>query len=281
MLGSLHDAEDALQEALLGAWKGFAGFEGRSSARTWLYRVCTNACLRQAGKQRVLTLAEPLDQTADLGEPVLEPLWLEPWPDDPAARYEQRESIELAFVAALQRLPGTQRAVLVMREVLQFSAAETADLLDTTVASVNSALQRARKTLGAPARPQRADVGDLAARFAAAWEAADVPALLDLLTGDATFTMPPLPAWFRGREMVGRFLAERVFETRWRLSPVRLNGQPAFACWSDGTRAAAMVLDVRDGRVAAITAFLDPALLDRLGIPEGPMSSGARAALPR
>ena len=151
MLGSLHDAEDALQESLLSAWRGLGGFEGRSSVRTWLYRICTNACLRlssQRPKKLLTSDHVPARQDpSDLGEPLLEPMWLEPCPDDPAASYQQRENVELAFVAALQHLPSTQRAVLILREVLEYSAAEVAAILETTPQSLNSALQRARKAV--------------------------------------------------------------------------------------------------------------------------------------
>ncbi|MEV6005552.1 sigma-70 family RNA polymerase sigma factor [Streptomyces sp. NPDC051976] len=306
MLGSVQDAEDALQESLLGAWRGIGGFEGRSSLRGWLYRVCTNACLRLISRRprRVLSPDHgPARQdTAELGAPVSGPIWLEPWPDDisadtphgrwpepmvdtddPAARYLRRESVELAFVAALQFLPGTQRAVLILREVLEFSAAETARMLDTTPASVNSALQRARKAVGerTPGPSQRdelAALGDDGCRalvdaFVAAWERADVPALLTLLTEDARFTMPPLPAWFDGRDSVARFLAERIFATPWRLLPFAANGQPGFACYlrtAEGEPyrlGAVNVLTLRDGRIREITGFLDPELHRHLGLP--------------
>jgi RNA polymerase sigma-70 factor (ECF subfamily) len=286
MLGSVQDAEDALQESLLGAWRGLAGFEGRSSLRAWLYRVSTNACLRLIARRPRRMLSPdhgpPRRDTGDLGEPVTEPVWLEPWPDDepagesgaadPAARYLQRESVELAFVAALQHLPGTQRAVLILREVLQFSAAEVAGILDTTPASVNSALQRARKAVDqrVPAASQQAELDALGTdgcralvdAFVTAWERADVPALLHLLAEDAQFTMPPLPAWFRGREDVGRFFAERVFATPWRLVPLRANGQLGFACYIhepgvDRFRLGAInVLSVRNGRITQISGFL-------------------------
>lgn len=257
MLGSVQDAEDALQESLLGAWRGIAGFEGRSSTRAWLYRVTTNACLRLIARRprRMLSVEHgpPRRTTDDLGEPVAEPIWLEPWPDeestpstlsigsDPAARYLQRESVELAFVAALQHLPGTQRAVLILREVLEFSAAEVARILDTTPASVNSALQRARKSVDqrVPRPSQLAELDALGAEgrrelvdtFVAAWERADEPTILEMLAEDARFTMPPLTAWFLGREDVGRFFTERMFATPWRLVPIRANGQLAFACY--------------------------------------------------
>ena len=193
----------------------------------------------------------PGRDTDDLGEPVAGPVWLEPLPDevlasepgdtDPEVSYLRRESVELAFVAALQHLPGTQRAVLILREVLEFSATEVARILDTTRASVNSALQRARKAVDqrVPRIAQQAELDALGAdgqrelveTFVAAWERADVPAILELLAEDARFTMPPLPAWFLGRDDIGRFFTERVFAAPWRLLPIRANGQLAFACY--------------------------------------------------
>jgi len=279
MLGSMQDAEDALQESLLGAWRGVAGFEGRSSLRGWLYRVSTNACLRLIARRPPRMLSPdhgpPRRDTDDLGEPVAR--------TDPAERYLRRESVELAFVAALQHLPGTQRAVLILREVLEFSAAEVARILDTTPAAVNSALQRARKTVDrrVPATTQQAELDALGAdgrrelvdAFVTAWERADVPALIDLLAEDARFTMPPLPAWFRGRQDVGRFFTERVFATPWRLVPLRVNGQLGFACYQrdpEGDRfrlGAINVLSLRAGRIVEITGFLDPDVHRRFGLP--------------
>ncbi|MGN9841220.1 sigma-70 family RNA polymerase sigma factor [Nonomuraea sp. H19] len=294
MLGSLEDAEDALQESLLNAWQGLSGFEGRSSLRTWLYRISTNVCLRMSTRRppRILSpdYGPARRDTADLGEPVTGPLWLEPWPDDvpasdadPASRYLRREGVELAFVAALQHLPGTQRAVLILREVLDYSAAEVARILDTTPASVNSALQRARKAVEERVPPvtQQAELAalgeagqrELIEAFVAAWERADVEALVSMLAEDARFTMPPLPAWFDGREDVGRFLVDRLFATAWRLVPVRFNGQPGFACYQQdpGDRrfrlGAVNVLTLRGGRIAEISGFVDPALIGRLGLP--------------
>jgi RNA polymerase sigma-70 factor (ECF subfamily) len=305
MLGSIQDAEDALQESLLGAWRGIAGFEGRSSLRAWLYRVCTNACLRLISRRprRMVSVeyGPPRRETDDLGDPVLEPIWLEPWPGspddvaageagepggaDPAANYLRRESVELAFVAALQHLPGTQRAVLILREVLEFPAAEVARLLDTTTASVNSALQRARKTVDerVPHPSQQAELAALGAdgqrelvdALVAAWERADVPALLELLAEDARFTMPPLPAWFNGREDVIRFFTERIFETPWRLLPIRANAQLALAGYQ-GDRGgrfrlgAIAVLRVRAGRIVELAGFLDPEVQRRFRLPDGP-----------
>ncbi|GAA2354506.1 sigma-70 family RNA polymerase sigma factor [Nonomuraea africana] len=294
MLGSPHDAEDALQESLLSAWRGLAGFEGRSSLRTWLYRIATNACLRMSAR-RPRRLLSPdhgpaRRDTADLGEPVTGPVWLEPWPDDvpadepdPAASYLRREGVELAFVAALQHLPGTQRAVLILREVLEYSAVEVASLLDTTPASVNSALQRARKAVERRVPPvtQRAELAalgsdgarELVDAFVAAWERADVDAIVAMLADDARFTMPPLPAWFDGRDDVARFLTERVFATAWRLVPVRANGQPALACYpqnpDDGRfrLGAITVLSLRSGRITELGSFLDPELHHLFGLP--------------
>lgn len=294
MLGSLHDADDALQETLLGAWRGIGGFEGRSSLRAWLYRIATHAAMRLGRRRpvRVLSLdtGPAMADPWDLGEPVTDPIWLEPYPDallggvgpsDPAARYDVRESVELAFVAALQHLPATQRAVLVLREVLAFSAAEVAQLLDTTVAAVNSALQRARATLEARvhARSQVeviAALGDdqvqeLLRSLVSAWERADVPAILDLLVEDVVLSMPPLPAWFAGRAAVGEFMRERMFETSWRVRPASVNGQLALACYQEheGTyrlgSLAALTLD--GGLVTALTCFLAPMLDDRFGLP--------------
>src|SRR5262245_9080520 len=301
MTGSVHDAEDALQDSLLGAWRGMAGFERRSSLRAWLYRISTNACLRLIARRPPRMLSPdhgpPWRDTDDLGEPVAGPVWLEPWPEeipvgehgaDPAADYLRRESVELAFVAALQHLPGTQRAVLILREVLEFSAAEVAGILETTPASVNSALQRARKTVDErmPRSSQRAELDalgeegqrELVDALVAAWERADVPAILELLAEDARFTMPPLPAWFLGRDDIGRFFTERMFATPWRLLPIRANGQLAFACYQGDPKGgrfrlgAINVLSLRAGRISEIAGFLDPAVHRRFGLPLEPRS---------
>jgi RNA polymerase sigma-70 factor (ECF subfamily) len=290
MLGSVQDAEDALQDALLGAWRGLAGFEGRSSLRAWLYRITTNACLRllQRRPRRLLSAdyGPAFDQVDDLGEPVAEPVWLEPYPT-PEGRWELRESVELAFVAALQHLPATQRAVLILREVLGFSAAEVAGILDTSPAAVNSALQRARRAVDerVPHPSQQAELDalgpdgrrELVEAFVAAWERADVAALLELLADDARFTMPPLPAWFSGRAAIGRFLAGRMFATPWRLVPISANGQLAFACYQgqEGDQGggrfrlgAINVVGLRGGRVVELAGFIDPALHRHFGLPE-------------
>jgi RNA polymerase sigma-70 factor (TIGR02960 family) len=293
MLGSPYDAEDALQDALVGAWKGYAGFEGRSSARTWLYRIATNACLKQIERRprRILTpdFGPAYMQTVDLGELLFDQDWLEPLPgdaeqmDDPESAYLRREGVELAYVAALQHLPGAQRAVLIMREVLRFSAEEVAAILDTTVDSVTSALARARRTMAdrGPEISQQQELGalgeegvrDLVDRFMAAWEAADVRALTDLLAVDARFTMPPLPCWYDGRDSVLMFLTERAFATSWRFVVITANAQPGLAFYQAGDDGVfrlggVNLLGLRDGRVQHIAAFLDPASYAGFELPE-------------
>lgn len=301
MLGSPHDADDAMQETLLAAWKGLAAFEGRSGLKTWLYQIATNICLRAISKRpkRVLSQdhAPSLNDASDLGQPVMEPIWIEPLLDgdplsdvgidsEPAALLQRRQNVALAFIAALQHLPGTQRAVLLLRDVLEYSAAEAAEVLETSVASVNSALQRAQKAVRdkLPTVSQASaqlSLGDAALRkllaaFMTAWEARNVNDLVALLTEDAQFTMPPLPAWFDGREAVSRFIADRLLVTPWRLQPLWANGQPGFACYiqmpgqTDFRLGAINLLSVRDGRIAAVNSFLDPALHARLGISPRP-----------
>jgi RNA polymerase sigma-70 factor, ECF subfamily len=297
MLGSVHDAEDALQDALLRAWRGIGRFEGRSSVRSWLYKIATNTCLDLAGKRRVLPIdfgpgADPHDSP---GEPIVESVWVEPYPDAEVA-YEQREGVELAFVAALQHLPATQRAVLILREVLGFSAAEVAETLDTTVAGVNSALQRARKAVDEriPEHSQQETlrelgderVAELVERYMAALESGDVERVVALLTEDATWSMPPCPMWFRGTETVSAFLSDYPLRERWRHLPTRANGQLAVGCYMfDGERYAAAVLDVltlRGDKVVDVTAFLAPWVFRRFGEAEGFMTEPmfARFGLP-
>lgn len=297
MLGSVQDAEDALQESWLGAWRGLRAFEGRSSVRTWLYQITTNACLRMISHRprRILSPDHgPPRQSEDgLGEPVTGPIWLEPWPEDeatlapddvdPAARYAEREGVELAFVAALQHLPAAQRAVLILREVLQFPAAEVARILDTTPAGVNSALQRARKAVRerVPIKTQRAELDEIGPNgqrelvdaFMTAWERSDVAALIALLAEDARFTMPPLPAWFHGGQDIGHFFTEQMFARSWRLVPLRANGQPAFAGYRGDPEGHLFeliginVLSFSAGRVSWIASFLDPDVLRHFGLP--------------
>jgi RNA polymerase sigma-70 factor, ECF subfamily len=299
MLGSATDAEDALQETLLRAWRGLPRFEGRSSVRSWLYKIATNACLRQVERRprRVLPVdygpaADPHDDPA---EPVTEPVWLEPYPDErlglgsglasPEARYEQREGVELAFLAALQHLPARQRAVLILRDVLGFSAHETATAMETTPEAVNSALQRAHKTVDQrlPEPSQQATLRSLSdgalrrvvQRYVTAWERNDVDAVVAMLADDAKLAMPPLPTWYRGRDQVASFLrgGPLTGTTRWRLVPARANGQLAFGlyAWDDTAQAfvprAVDVLTLRGPRIREITAFLTPAAFRNLDLP--------------
>jgi RNA polymerase sigma-70 factor (ECF subfamily) len=297
MLGSVHDAEDALQDALLRAWRGIDRFEGRSSLRSWLYRIATNTCMDLAGKRRVLPIdygpgADPHDSP---GVPVVENVWVEPYPDAELA-YEQREGVELAFVAALQHLPARQRAALVLFEALDFSAQEVAETLDTTVASVNSALQRARKTVDEkmPEQSQQETlralgdekISEIVEEYMAALESGDVDRVVALLTEDATWSMPPCPMWFRGIETVSAFLSDYPLNERWRHIPTRANGQLAVGCYMwDGEKYAAAVLDVitlRGDRVVDVTAFLAPWVFSRFGEADGFMTEDmfARFGLP-
>jgi RNA polymerase sigma-70 factor, ECF subfamily len=288
MLGSAHDAEDALQDALLRAWRGLAKFEGRSSIRSWLYKITTNVCLDVIKRRpkRVLPLdygpaANPDDAP---GEPLIESVWIEPYADEQLglergfasaeAQYDRLESVELAFIAALQHLPGTQRAALILRDVLGFSTEEAAETLDTTVPSVNGALRRARKAVAErlPERSQQAALralGDdgirsVVERYIDAWERADLEAILAMLAEDATFGMPPLRTWYRGRDAIGVFLTRFALLDKWRLVPARANGQLAFANYSWETEKktyTAKTLDVLtlDGAlVTEITAFVTP-----------------------
>jgi RNA polymerase sigma-70 factor (ECF subfamily) len=299
MLGSVHDAEDALQEALLRSWRGLPRFEGRSSLRSWLYKIVTNASLDAAARRpkRVLPLdyGPPADPHAGLAAPLAESVWVEPYPDKalgiesvdtaPAARYELRESVELAFVAALQQLPARQRAVLILREVLGFSAKEVAEMLETSVASVKSALQRARKAVEerVPEESQEqalrtlgdAGVGELAQRSMDSFERNDVDAVVAMLTEDATIAMPPTPTWYRGRDAMAAFYAARPMAAgmRWRHIPSRANGQLAVGCylWDEqerGFKAHSLdVLTLRGDRIAEVTAFLGAGFLRDLGLP--------------
>ena len=299
MLGSAADAEDALQETLLRAWRGLPRFEGRSSVRSWLYKIATNACLRAIERRprRVLPVdygpaADPHDGPA---EPVTEAVWLEPYPDErlglgsglasPEARYEQREGVELAFIAALQHLPARQRAVLILRDVLGFSARETATALETTPVSVDSALQRAHKTVDQrlPEQSQQATLRSLSddalrqvvQRYVTAWERNDVDAVVAMLAEDAKLAMPPLPTWYRGREQVASFLSRGPLAgtTRWRLIPTRANGQLAFGlyAWADKTQTfmprAVDVLTLRGAQIQEITAFLTPDAFRNFDLP--------------
>jgi len=305
MLGSIHDAEDALQEALLRAWRGLKRFEGRSSLRSWLYTIATNTCLNAIGKRpkRVLpTEYPPADPSEGPGEPLIESVWVEPLADEaigvedgfaaPEARYERREGVELAFIAALQYLPATQRAVLIMREVLGFSASEAAEALETTTASVNSALQRARASVEEklPEQSQQEtlralgdeQITELVESYVEAWERADVEKVVSMLSEEAAFTMPPLQSWFRGREEIRAFLEFSPLggDWRWRALRVRANGQEALAFYTwdpDAGSFQRFALNVltfaANGKISQVDAFLtrtteDPARETILRLPE-------------
>jgi RNA polymerase sigma-70 factor (ECF subfamily) len=299
MLGSLHDGEDALQETMLRAWRGLPGFAGRSSLRTWLYQIATNSCLDAiaARRRRALPIdhGPPSDGPGDPGVPLVESVWIEPYPSEvlalpdgyaaPEARYEQHEAVELAFIAALQHLPATQRAVLLLRDVLGFSAREVSDSLDTTVASVNSALQRARQAVDQrlPDQSQQATlrvlgddrIRELVEAYVDAWRRGDVEALHALLAKDAVFSMPPWPSWWQGRETIAGFAKEAVeYCPESRSTPTRANGQVALAYYQlDGetgrfTPAALDVLTFSGTEIVEITAFVTPEIFPRFGLPE-------------
>jgi RNA polymerase sigma-70 factor (ECF subfamily) len=291
MLGSVPDAEDAVQETLLRAWRNLPGFEGRSSLRSWLYAIATNVCLRMIERRpaRVLPIdyGEPADPHEPFGEPLVESTWIEPYPHDrlglqeglagPEARYEQRESIELSFIAALQHLPPRQRAVLILREVLGLSGGEVADALDTTPAAVYSALQRAHHIVDSrlPDRSQQAtlrSLGDdrlreIVSRYVEAWERSDIDAIIAMLTEDAVLAMPPIPTWYRGREGVAAALEAGPLngELRWRMTPTYANGQLAFGAsvWDPAGQAftpqSVAVVTFRGAQIEQICAFHDPA----------------------
>ena len=300
MLGSLHDADDALQDTLLRAWRALPGFGGRSSFRTWLYRIATNVCLDALARRTKRVL--PIDYGPVMGlgdeeseQPLADSLWIEPYPDGtlsvadgaagPDARYERREALELAFVAALQHLPPRQRAVLILRDVLGFSAREASEALDTTVASVNGALQRARRAVDerVPERSQQATLrrlGDrrlreIVRRFVDAFERGEVEAILAVLAEDATFGMPPYPGCRRGRAAIANsWLMPGGPPPRLRYVEARANGQLALGTYRlDRERGgfvplALDVLTLRDDLVADVTAFRNPAIFRRFGLPE-------------
>lgn len=282
MLGSIHDADDALQDTLLGAWRGFAGFDGTGTFRGWLFKCATNACLALLAKRPKRLLAEDVSAAAtgtDVAALRMDQAWIEPYPGDPAMRYEELESVELAFVAALQHLPATQRATVLLRDVLGFSAEEVASLLATTVAAVTSALQRGRASIAerVPPRSQQAtlrDLGEASQRalvsaYVEAWSRRDVAAITAMLARDVKLTMPPIPTWFDGIASVEGFLRERMFATAWRLVPLRVSGQLAFACYQgpDFRLGALQVVTLQGGAIREMTAFLDPALHRRFSLP--------------
>jgi len=288
MLGSVHDAEDALQDALLRAWRGLPRFAGRSTVRSWLYRIATNTCLDLIARRpkRVLPIdyAPAADPHGGPGEPLIESVWVEPYPADqlglddgfaaPDARYEQRESVELAFIAALQHLPATQRAVLILREVLGFSAVEVAETLDRSVPAVNSALQRARKAADErlPEQSQQATLralGDerlreLVESYMDAMQRGDVDAVVSMLAADAAWSMPPLASWFGGRDGITEFLERGPLsgDWRWRHVPARASGQAAVGVynWDERERRhlsfALDVLTLEGARIKEVTAFI-------------------------
>lgn len=300
LLGSLEDAEDVLQEALLRAWRGLSTFEGRATLRAWLYKIATNLALDalKSRRPRIMpqAIAAPADPSDPLPSPITERVWLEPLPNaliddrqmsNPEARYEAHEATTLAFLAALQTLPGRQRAVLILRDVLAWKAAEVAALLDTTAEATNSALQRARAIMkrewegrspAAVTATADAEVADLLKKYVAAWEAADLAALITLLRDDAVLTMPPVPAWYRGREAIRRFIGATLFangaQGRFRFIATHANGAPAFAVYeredSGRYRAAALqILTILEGKISTLDDFIvtDDRLFTRFGLP--------------
>jgi len=323
MLGSVQDAEDAVQNAMLRAWRGLGAFEGRSSVRTWLFTIATNTTLdlarHRSRRELPADFGPPAAAGAAVEDAVLDAIWLEPYPDQwlagvpgsgpgsdagpaelagPEARYERRESVEIAFMVMLQHLPPLQRAVLILRDVLAFSAAEVAAQLSSTVAAVNSALQRARAAAqaGLPDGSQQsalrtlgdARLASVAARYADALEAGDVNALLAMLTADATWCMPPTPTWFQGHEALRSWLTGGPLTHRWQHVTTRANGQLAVGCYLYSPATGAYepaVIDVltltrADGKISAVTAFfvldwrLDPAsAFARFGLPATPPAS--------
>jgi RNA polymerase sigma-70 factor, ECF subfamily len=288
MLGSVHDADDALQDALLRAWRGLTNFQGRSSLRRWLYRIATNACLDVISRRPRRMLPIEREPAADpengLGDALDEPVWVEPYADEqygleeglaaPEARYGRRESVELAFIVALQHLPGTQRAALILRDVLGFSSREAAEALETTVPSVNGALRRARKAVKErlPERSQQATlralgdeaIREVVERYIDAWERGDVEAILALLAKDAKFTMPPLPTWYDGRDAIEIYLRRSALSVEWRVLAARANGQLAFACYAWEAQRKAYtplsldVMTLAGTQATQITAFVAP-----------------------
>jgi RNA polymerase sigma-70 factor (ECF subfamily) len=293
MLGSVHDADDALQEALVRAWRGLHRFEGRSTPHTWLHRIATNVCLdalaRRSRRALPVDLGPPSDP-AEHGDRLGPSVWVEPYSDPappgraaPEARYEAREAVELAFVAALQHLPPRQRAALILRDVLAFSAAEIAGVLATSTAAVNSALQRARRTMGErlPTRSQQTTIrllGDdrlrrLVDRLIDAFERGDVQVIVALLAEDATFEMPPYSGWCRGRAAIAEsWLMPEGPPPRLRYIAVWANGQPAIAAYvldrtGEYVPAALDVLTLAGDLIGAVTAFRNPEIFPRFGLP--------------
>jgi RNA polymerase sigma-70 factor (ECF subfamily) len=310
MLGSVHEAEDQVQETMIRAWRSYGDFEGRASLRTWLYRIATNACLRALENSGRRPLPSGLGGPSEYPEAPLaaarpEVPWLQPVPDalvsamsaDPAEIVASRQSVRLALIAALQYLPARQRAVLILRDVLRWQAAEVADLLGMTTTAVNGMLRRARARLeqAAPREDRIHEPADPADRalldqYATAFQNADVTAVMRLLRADAVFEMPPEPTWFAGRELIGRFLRARVLTEpgRFQLIPVAANGQPALAAYQrghdGGYRAHSIcVLTTAASRVARVTAFNDPGLFATFRLPHtvpAALAAGVTGAVP-
>ncbi len=295
IVGSAQDAEDLLQETLLAAWRGFGQFQGRASVRAWLYRIATNRALDavRANRRR----PEALQQMTEVPEPTrrAEPIWLEPYPDvliegvpddapGPEARYETREAIALAFIAGLQHLPPQQRAVLVLRDVLGFHAAEAAEMLDTSEASVNGQLRRARAAFESrlpPTSRERAPLPnsnrerDVVGRLADAFEAGDIEGVVALLTDDAWLTMPPEPYQYQGHAAIAAFLSDRAARrgTSLRLVPTQANRQPAFGCYFPSPQSrigrpyGLLVLTLERDHISAMTWFADSSVFPVFGLP--------------
>jgi RNA polymerase sigma-70 factor, ECF subfamily len=296
MLGSLDDADDAVQETMIKAWRGIAGFAGRSSLRAWLYRIATNVCLdaldHRARRILPAAIVGPADPAVPPAPDDHDVPWLQPYPDtrldpadpdsDPATITVRREHIELAFVAAIQHLPARQRAILLLRDVLGYSAAETADLLGSTPVAVHSGLRRARAAVeaGLPTaalhRPS-GDLTDLLDRYVRAWHAADIPALVALLRTDAQLAMPPTPSWYAGSDAIAVYLRQLFggpFGRLLRLRPTAANGQPALAVYAPAAAGTALVpfavkvLTVDGDRISGITGFVTPQLFPAFGLPD-------------
>lgn len=297
MSASLDEADDLLQEVMLRAWRGLPRFEGRSSFRTWLYRIATNVCLSALNKQsrRVLPIAhrQPAGRPGRADEPLVESVWIEPYPDEalgvddglasPEARYEQRESVELAFIAALQHLSANQRAALILRDVLGFTAREVADALGTSTTAVNSALQHARTAVQdrVPDQSQQStlrSLGDerlraIVAAYTTALERGDVDAIVGMLAEDATWSMPPYPEWYQGHEAIQEFLVQGPLTVQWRHIATWANGQLAVGCYArnpesgDYRGTVIDVLTLRGEQIGAVTAFVDSELFQRFGLP--------------
>lgn len=306
ILGSLHESEDMVQETMLKAWKRLNTYEGRASFRSWLYKIATNSCLDFLDQQKSRRLLpfdklSPSDPKAPIQPPTTEITWLEPFPDEwlgdksainPEARYTDTESISLAFLTALQTLPPRQRAVLILRDVLDFSAIETADVLELTVSSVNSALHRARTSLSQRYRLGEMEESTMSStdertqwlldHFVEAWERADVDGLVALLKADAAFAMPPSPSWYQGHEAISKFSAATIFANdgmfpgkalnRWRLLPTRANGSPAFAIYQRDDKHeyqafGLIALVLEEDKLSQIISFIDPSLPPLFGFP--------------